>query len=85
MIHHSTFCTIASSERMTSRKGLAGSPTFSAAMPTTMEITRICRMLKLAAASIAPESVSSASTPRPRKFTGTIDCRKPSQEPSVPE
>ena len=47
MTHHSSFCTISSAEPVNLRNGSALSPTESTAMPTAIEMTRICRALKL--------------------------------------
>ena len=74
MTHHSTFCTIASTERVKDTKGSAAAPTLSAAIPTAAEITMSCRTLNEA---------PSAEVSRPRKFAGTRPSRKSHQEPVV--
>src|SRR5699024_3873833 len=79
--HHSSFCTICRAEPVTLRNGSAFSPTESVAMPTAIEITRICRALKLR----ETEPSSPADPVMPRKFEGTRPWRKSSQPPWVSE
>jgi hypothetical protein len=63
--------------------GLAASPTFSAAIPTAPEMTRICSTLKDAEA-VMPESPDLALTPRPKKFTGIRPVKNAVHEPVEP-
>ena len=81
MTHHSSFCTISSAEPVTFRNGSAFSPTESTAMPTAMEMTRICSTLKLS----ETEPSSPAEPAMPRKFEGTRPLRKSIQPPWVEE
>src|SRR5699024_7554903 len=79
MIHHSTFCTMLSTDSVKFRNGSALAPTFSAAMPTTREMTTICSTLK------SSETLSSRNEDsRPRKLAGTTPERKSSQLPELP-
>src|SRR5699024_12528583 len=82
MIHHSTFCTMLSTDSVKVKKGSALAPTFSAAMPTTREVTTICRTLKFS------EKMSSRSEEsRPRTLAGpTLErkSRKLTETPGAP-
>ena len=84
MIHQTTFCTTASAARTTARKGSAGAPTLSAAMPTAAETTSTCSTLKPREVWTVSGSTTEEETCRPRKLAGTRPVRKPSHEPCVP-
>ncbi|CPU65080.1 Uncharacterised protein [Mycobacteroides abscessus] len=90
MIHHSTFCTIASAERLNARNGSAFLPDLSAAMPMTSATTRICSTLKLTDVDAAPVSAPSSpvsrlvEAPRPRTLPGMRPLRKSSHVPVRP-
>ena len=73
----------ARAEALRFRNGSAALPTFSAAMPTAIAITRICRTLKLTAV-VATPSVTVVLAPRPRKFFGNRPVRKAHQSPDLP-
>src|SRR5690554_2039787 len=76
MIHHRTFWIIFSSDSVPRRNGSAGAPTFTAAMPSAMEMTSNCRTLNTGS---APSSVT--FTPRPRMLSGTTPARNAHHEP----
>ena len=84
MIHHSTFWMTSSVEAEKSRKGLAFSPSLRAATPTAIEMTRICRMLKLTEVDREPSSAAVVEADRPRKLEGISPCRKAHQLPVLP-
>ena len=75
MTHHSTFCTIASAERVTDRNGSAASPTLSAATPTATETTISCSTLNEIDPSVEPC--------RPRMLPGTRPVRKSHHPPEA--
>jgi hypothetical protein len=73
MTHQSTFWTIARADRTKPRKGSAGSPTLSAAIPIAAAMTMSCRTLN--------DSEPSGEPSRPRMLPGTRPPRKSHQEP----
>ncbi|MCY1242639.1 hypothetical protein D9M72_556130 [compost metagenome] len=79
--HQRILRTMASSDWLKARNGLAASPTFSAAAPTAMETTRICKTLKLSEV-VAPVSVTLVLASRPSTLAGTRPFRKSSHEPA---
>ena len=83
MIHQRTFWMTARAEALRFRNGSAALPTFSAAMPTAIAITRIWSTLKLTAV-VATPSVTVVLAPRPRKFFGNRPVRKAHQSPDLP-
>src|SRR6476620_11706920 len=82
MIHHSTFCTMASSDALNCRNGSALAPTFSAAMPIAAATTSNCSTLKLSDVLAAP-SVRVVFAFRPRKLLGTSPVTNAHHEPVV--
>src|SRR6478735_6337391 len=84
MIHQRTFWITARAEALRLRNGSAALPTLSAATPTAMAMTRICRTLKVTEVVTAPESPTVELAPKPRKFLGKRPTRKAHQSPDLP-
>ena len=78
MIHHRTVWMTLRKDSVNRRNGSAARPALTAATPMAREMTKICRTLK-----VRPTVSSSGSNlpVRPMMLAGTMDCKKPIQEP----